>query len=282
MKIECPSCRLTGSMHELDIPPEGRYFDCPRCKTGFHIAKPLPAAISGHLMNTCPVCQYSTFTEEMFSSCPKCGASDANYKEMLKKRAEREQILHDEELMNRSLRNPELILAPLSEPEHVKPKTPKPIMVTAWLSIAAGALLLCYGMEGLSNYYGKDWQSILSMPFLEPVSKIRIFFSLGFLPWLQTLYAAGFIVVASQFLMLRPWAPRAMTICAWGGVALGVINGIATFINHIKIASSSPSFTYCALGVISSLFMMLLWSAPFLALLWYLRKESILREFPEC
>jgi hypothetical protein len=233
-------------------------------------------------MNTCPVCQYSTFTEEMFSSCPKCEASDANYKEMLKKRAEREQILHDEELMNRSLRNPELILAPVGEPEQLKPKTPKPIMVTAWLSIAAGALLLCYGMEGLSNYYGKDWQAILSMPFLEPVSKIRIFFSLGFLPWLQTLYATGFIVVASQFLMLRPWAPRGMTICAWGGVALGVINAIAAFINHIKIASSSPSFTYCAVGVISSLFTMLLWSAPFLALLWYLQKESILREFPEC
>jgi hypothetical protein len=136
-------------------------------------------------------------------------------------------------------------------------------------------------MEGLSNYYGKDWQAILSVPFIEPVSKIRIFFSLGLLPWLQTQYAVGFILVASQFLMLRPWARRGMTICAWGGVGLGVVNGIAAFISYIKIASSSPSFAYCALGVISSLFMTLLWSAPFLALLWYLQKESILREFPE-
>jgi hypothetical protein len=287
MKIECPSCHLTGNMHEIDIPPEGRYFDCPRCKTGFHIAKPAPSADSGHLMNTCPVCQYSTFTEEMFSSCPKCGATAVSYKEMLRKRAEREQMLHDEEVLNRSMRNPELILPPVGstsaavEPEQVKPKVPRPIMVISWLCIAAGALILCYGMDGLSNYYGKDWQAVLSVPFIEPVSKIRIFFSLGLLPWLHTMYAAGFIAVASQFLMLRPWAPRGMTMCAWGGVGLGVINGIAAFVNYIKIASSSPSFTYCALGVISSLFMILLWSAPFLALLWYLQKESILREFPE-
>lgn len=280
MKIECPTCRLTGSMHEVDIPPEGRYFDCPRCKNGFHIAKPAPSASSGKLMNSCPVCQYSTFTDEMFSSCPKCGATAQSYQEILKKREEQERMLHDEELLNRSLRNPNLILAPVGNPEQVKPKTPKPIMIISWASIAAAAIILSYSIKGLSNYYGQDWQAILSVPFLEPVSKVRIFFSLGLLPWLQTLFSAALLAVASQFLMLRPGAPRAMEICAWCGVALAVVHETAGFIKYIGISSSSPSFTYCAVGAITSLFMTALLSIPFLVLLWHLRKESITKEFP--
>jgi hypothetical protein len=32
MKIECPSCHLAGKANELEFPPEGRNFECPRCK----------------------------------------------------------------------------------------------------------------------------------------------------------------------------------------------------------------------------------------------------------
>jgi predicted Zn finger-like uncharacterized protein len=297
MKIECPDCRLSGNINEVELPEEGRYMSCPRCKTSFHVAKPPLPADSRYLMNTCPVCQYSTFTDEMFAVCPKCGHSGKDYKKVLKKKEKAvdqalrqdlpplqenmEQLKRDLGALQRSHRNPDLVTAPLEGTAPERSKAPEPVRWTGWLSIAAGAALFCYGFAGLINYYSEDWQAILSEPLLEPLSKTRVFFSLGFLPWLRTLVGVWFIVVASQFLNLQSWGRKELTRCAWGGLALGVLNEIVGFIDWARISSSSPSFSYYAVGVISSLFMVLIWCIPSLALLWYLQRESILRAFPE-
>jgi predicted Zn finger-like uncharacterized protein len=282
MKIECPSCRLAGNINELELPPEGSHINCPRCKNRFHVAKPAPSAKGGHMMNTCPVCQYSTFTDEMFSECPKCGATGTNYQEMLKKKAERERIKRDQEILTRSLRNPDLFVQPpVEEAAAPKPRLPGPVRITGALSVAIGAAFLICGFAGLAHYYSRDWQAVLSEPLLEPISKTRVFFRLGFLPWLRLLFGATFVAMAIQFLMLRKQAQRWLTQCAWGGVALGVINEIAEFINWVRVSSFSPSFSYYAVGAISSLFMIIPWIAPFLALIWYLQRDTILREFPE-
>lgn len=298
MIIECPNCRLSGNVNEVELPDEGRYMSCPRCKTGFHVVKPPLPADSRYLMNTCPVCQYSTFTDEMFAVCPKCGHSGKDYRKALRKKEssdhpqrdireiqlkqeELERQLLDYEALHPSHRNPELVSAPLEGTAPEKCKAPEPVRWTGWFSIVAGGALLFYGVTGLMNYYSKDWRAILSEPLLVPLSGTRVFFSLGFLPWLRTLVGAWFIVVASQFLNLQGWARKELERCAWGGLALGVINELIGFIEWARISSSSPSIFYHALGVASSLFMILIWSILPLALLWYLRRESILREFPE-
>ena len=72
MKVECPSCHLAGTVNELELPPEGRELTCPRCKKSFHIDRP-PLDPDLRPMNVCPACQYSTFSEETFIACPKCG-----------------------------------------------------------------------------------------------------------------------------------------------------------------------------------------------------------------
>ncbi len=304
MKIECPSCRLAGNINELELPPEGSLINCPRCKERFHVAKPAPAADSGPLMNTCPVCQYSTFTDEMFSVCPKCGATGTNYRQMLKKNAEKERIsLRREETdrsgripepgiappaaaedipPTRSLRNPDLFIPPpLEEGKPPKPRIPEPVRITGGLSAAAGAAFLVFGFVGLVNYYSTDWQAILSEPLLEPVSKTRVFFSLGFLPWLRTLFGLCLGAMAIQFLMLRKGAQKGLTQCAWGGVAFAVINETAAFVKWACVSSDSPTFTYYAVGAVGSLIMIIPWAAPFLALIWFLQRDYILREFPE-
>jgi predicted Zn finger-like uncharacterized protein len=284
MKIECPSCRLTGDINEIELPPEGGLINCPRCKNRFHVAKPAPPAKKGHMMNTCPVCQYSTFTDEMFSTCPKCGATGTNYQEMLKKKAEREQIRRDQDVLNRSLRNPDLFVPPPPEeaPTPSKPRTPDPVRIAGGISAAVGAVFLIYGFTGLANYYSKDWQAILSEPLLEPISKTSLFFRLGFLPWLRTLFGVSFVAMSILFLMLHKQAQKWLTKCAWAGVALAVINETAEFMNWIRVSSDSPSFSYIVVGAVNSLFMIIPWSAPFLALTWYLQRDNILREFPEC
>ncbi len=297
MVIECPNCRLSGNVNEVELPAEGRYMSCPRCKTNFHVAKPPLPADSRYLMNTCPVCQYSTFTDEMFAVCPKCGHSGKDYKKVPKRREEpvrqpppqdlpplhenMEQLRRDLDALSRSHRNPDLVKAPTEVPAPEAPKAPEPVRWTAWLCVAAGAALLLLGFVGLNNYYSKDWQAILSEPLLEPLSKTRVFFSLGFLPWLRTLVGVWIIVVASQFLNLQGWARKELERCAWGGLGLGVINEIVGFVEWVRISSSSPSFFYFAVGIVSSLAWVIVWSIPPLALLWYLRRETIMSEFPE-
>ena len=154
-----------------NFPPDGRELKCPRCKKGFHVKKPPPPAGNRDLMNICPACQYSTFTDEMFAVCPKCGLVVSSYREKLRKQQELEQMQRDREVLTRSYRNPDLDLAPPEEGAPGKPGIPQPILVTGSICIAIGGALLLYGLAGLMNYYGKDWQTTLSEPFVEPISK---------------------------------------------------------------------------------------------------------------
>jgi predicted Zn finger-like uncharacterized protein len=281
MKIECPSCHLSGKVNELELPPDGRELKCPRCKKGFHVKKPPPPAGNQDLMNICPACQYSTFTEEMFAVCPKCGLVVSSYREKLRKQQELEQAQRDREVLTRSYRNPDLNLAPPEEGAPEKPGIPQPILVTGWICIAIGGALLIYGLAGLMNYYGKDWQTALSEPFVEPISETTLFFRLGFIPWLITLFSVYFIAVAGLFLAQRSGARKEMIRGALVGLALGVIHEIADFIDWVRISSSTPSFSYLFTGIMNALLWIVLWSAPALALIWFLRSDRILREAAE-
>ncbi len=283
MRIECPNCHLAGNVNELEMPQEGRLVSCPRCKNSFHVDKPAVAAWSPDMMNVCPVCRYSTFGTEMFAVCPQCGLVGSEYQAKQRKKQELEnaqqQARHDEELLLRSLRNPELPQAQGAESDGSR--APLPVRYTGWACTALGGALLCYGLYGLASYYGNDWQAVLSEGRLEPLSKTEVFFRLGFLPWVFTLFSAVFLTTASQFLLLRDRARQDMEKVAWGGVAVCAIYETVEFISWIRISSSSPSLSYCAVGIMSSLLMAALWSLPFLALVWFLRNEAITREFPE-
>jgi len=72
MKISCPKCGASGNLPDHEIPEEGRFLNCPKCKTGFDVKKPR-ATSNEYLVDACPACAYSTFGDERFSTCPKCG-----------------------------------------------------------------------------------------------------------------------------------------------------------------------------------------------------------------
>ena len=278
MKIACPSCQLTGKINELELPPVGRTLNCPRCKNSFHVAKPPPKA-NTPLMNSCPSCQYATFTDEMFAVCPKCGMTAEEHQILSRKQREREQVQRDREALNRSFRNPDLVKAPVEEPTAQPARASQPVQVTAWLCIALGGLLLCYGSFGLANYYSKDWQAVLSEPVLEPVSKLYVFFSLGLIPWLTTLFSLHFIWTAHRFTRFSRGSLRSLTKSAWAGVAVVVSYETVAFIEWARVSSSTGSLPYYAVGVISSLFMIAVLGAPFFLLIWYLRSDAMVREF---
>lgn len=300
MKIECPSCHLTGNINPVDIPAEGRNFSCPRCKAGFFVEKPAPDADGGYLMSMCPVCQYSTFTDEMFAVCPKCNTRGVDYQRMLLSKSQgrrsrpdrvnarpeeppamkdREQMLSDYERVTRSQPNADLDIEPPPEESVQKPALPLPLRITGWASVAAGGIFLLYGLAGLFTYYGNDWQAILSVPFLEPVSRVKIFFQYGFFPWLRIVFAVSFLLVASQFFFLRPWAPKALTGLCLGGMGLMLFQEIVSVVHRLLLTSGSPSAIFYVECLFSFLLTLLLWSAPFLAVAWLLRRSDTVREY---
>jgi predicted Zn finger-like uncharacterized protein len=278
MKIECPSCQLAGKINELELPPTGRELICPRCKKSFQVAKP-PAVGGVAMMGSCPSCQYSTFGEEMFTVCPKCGLSAEEGQILSRKLREREQLQRDQEALHRSLRNPDLVQAPARESAAEPPRAAQAVELTAWLCGALGAALLCYGAAGLFNYYRKDWQAVLSEPMLVPVSRLYVFFSLGLLPWLATLFSLHFTWAAYRFAKLAQGSLGRLTESAWAGVALVVIYQAVAFFNWARVSSSTPSLSYYAVGVLNCLVMIALMGAPFYLLLWHLKRDTIVREF---
>ena len=278
MKIECPTCHLAGKINELELPPAGRELTCPRCKKSFQVAKP-PAAGGVAMMGSCPSCQYSTFSEEMFTVCPKCGLSAEEGQILSRKLRDKAQLQRDQEALTRSLRNPDLVQVPIKESAAQPLKAAPAVELTAWLCIALGVALLCYGASGLFNYYREDWQAVLSEPTLVPVSKLFVFFSLGLLPWLATLFSLYFIWAACRFAKLARGSLGRLSEGAWAGVALVVIYEAVAFFNWARVSSSTPSLSYYAVGVLSSLVMIALLGSPFYLLLWHLKRDTILREF---
>jgi hypothetical protein len=302
MKIECPSCHLTGNINSVDVPAEGRNFDCPRCKSSFFVGKPEPESEGKHLMSMCPVCQYSTFTDEMFAVCPKCGTNGSDYQKMLLQKSggkslqrssapaqpeepdmpiDHAQVQQDYERLTRSRRNPDFATDPPLEAVAEKPVLPLPIRITGWSAAAAGGIFLCYGLAGLLNYYGNDWQPPLSETFLEPVSKTVIFFKYGFFPWLRTLIGIAVVFAATRFLALKPGVPRILTALCRGGIGLMLVQEAAEIVKRFLITSGSPSSIFYVDCLIRYLIKVSLWSLPFLAVLWFLTRDETVQEYPE-
>jgi hypothetical protein len=243
--------------------------------------KPPPLSGKLELMDICPACHYTTFTDETFAVCPKCGLVGSEYRENIHKQLKKDQTLRDREVLTRSHRNPDLVAPSPVETIPELSRAPQPIRVLGCVCVVIGGILLLYGLNGLLGYYSKDWQAALSEQLLEPASESNVFFRFGFIPWLITLYSTYFILMVALFLRLRAGSLKRLNECAWMGLVLGIIHEIVDFTKWVEISSSTPSFYYFATGIISSLFWIVLWSIPAILLLWSLKSDTIRREFPE-
>ncbi|HJV34009.1 DUF4388 domain-containing protein [Geomonas sp.] len=169
-----------------------------------------------------------------------------------------------------------------NEPFEVCPQCGEGNQVSLWVGYVGavcsllGVALLCYGLYGLTAYYGGEWEKML--PEGEPVSKVAVFFRFGFLPWLFTLFGAFFFMVARRFQLLRLNSRRQMQVAAATGVAVSAAYETAQFFSWLRLAET-PSFHYYAIGAGDALLRTALFSMPFLALLRYLRSKAVVREF---
>ncbi|MBT0665432.1 zinc-ribbon domain-containing protein [Geobacter pelophilus] len=273
MKIECPNCKLSGEVNDHEVPLDGRYIDCPRCKTGFQVKKPLAKGWNPNMMSACPACQYSTFTDEMFDVCPKCGLQGSVYHEKKRKQQEEEQGRRDMERLNASLRPDDFVKPPVKEVDSDIVRVAPLVRYTAIGTLAVACLVAFYGLVGLLGYDGDALLQKINETALEPVSKNEVFLSHGLLPLVLTLFGGSMAMLSGMLLKNGKRAIKGLELGAWAGLAIGVVYEVVDYIAYIRRSSESPSIAYCLVGLVNSVFMLAVWVSVPLGLIWWLRSD---------
>jgi hypothetical protein len=304
MKIECPSCKLTGQISDINIPPEGRYMDCPRCKANFFIQKKASANWADTL-SECPRCGFSTFSEERFDICPQCGLDPKIHNEQSRTQPaprkaappEVKPAVVDREAMRKELerleqkeaekrqRRAESIAAPvvpghLDEPVPTGTVAPPPVRYLGWGFIAASFGMLVYGLIGWFGYLGLKPPQSVTDRYEDLSGPSGVFVSFGLRPLLGIILGFCTLLAVHQFLKMRPEGRRLLEASAWGGVVFVIGSEALDMYGWVRRSSSSASLMYYLVGLADSMLMAALWSAPLLAAIWYLRTDSIRDEFP--
>lgn len=209
MKIECPHCNAGGTVPAHAIPDEGRFFNCPRCKHGFTVMK--PREVSSFLVDTCPACNYSSFGEERFEVCPKCGAI---IKTFLERQREEQRMAREQELLN--VKHGQGVLEPLPE-EIVSPVAAAmdnltPVNLVGWGCAAVAMVIVCLGVIGLLDYSTDEIKEQILSQRDEQVSSLYVFFRYGLLSWLKVMYGSAVMVTAYFFLRCRSLARKTLVL----------------------------------------------------------------------
>lgn len=308
MRIECPECKLSGNIDDSTVPATGMAMVCPRCKKHFTVEKAVAqGAAAAAMLDTCPKCQYATFSEEKFAVCPKCGLVVADYlKEFNHRPAQKtrpaslplrqmsdqpvpppllttEQLQKEEEARKKyGLDNVSGAVEAEDLPAAARPSVelPLPILAVGWGTIAVSLFLLVFGFNGVVEYSAKMKEAKAALAALEAAqSEAAIFMQFLLFPAISIIFSLLLLFFAAQFLRLQKWTVNAMHKGAWATVALIVLMKFNDLVFHFKRAASDSSFSYYALGTFSEMMMMVLLAAPFFVLAEFLQSEHF--EKPE-
>jgi len=304
MKIECPGCHLTGNIDDSTVPATGLAMTCPRCKKPFTAERPvIEAGAAVAMLDTCPKCQYSTFSDEKFAVCPRCGLVVADYHKQLlasrqsptkrvvppapsgrmpvqdaalQPRLTPEQLKKEEEARRKYGLDKVPGVVEVDESVTARPsaETPLPVLVAGCGTIAAAVLLISYGGSGILEYVAKLKEAKAALAALEEAqSGATLFFQFLFFPSLSIIFSLVMLVFGAQFIGMKKWSIGAMQSGAWTGVGLLVTMKVSDMVFWFRRASADASFGYYAMGVFGDILMMLLLIAPFLALAEYLQSS---------
>ncbi len=283
MKIQCESCKLTGNVEDSKIPPEGLVLDCPKCKSRIVVKKEVKAGWKpGFEVSVCPACQYSTFTEETFGQCPKCGIVVEEYNEKLKEKKaraqEEERLRREEEIIRKQYGKQQPIPGnqPLDEnqPGMKAAELPVSVTVIGWLAIIVAVLLLIAGGKDLYAY------SMMTPPPFDPYSTEKqitaesLFLNHGLLPVLRAIFGIYILAAAAQLLQLRSWARGGLEVACWLGMAWIIVDQVVELLGWIKRGSDQAG-SYYTVGVVSAILMMVIWLVPVAVVTSFLRGKVI-------
>ena len=292
MKIECPECNLVGTIDDAVVPATGIGLNCPRCKAHFVAQRTGSGAAGGGAeLDTCPSCQYATFSEERFSVCPKCGLVVADYQCQLRSGRGPEKVRqkapvaeappltpeqqHREDEARRKYGLDDGAGQGSDSPAMITGETPAPLLVVGWGIVAVALGLLVYGVSGLAEYGSRLRlaQAALQAGDSAP-STVSLFARFALFPILMMIYGVAMGVLASRFLARLRWSVRALEIGGWTGVGLAAAMELTDMALWIGRASPGSSFGYYAAGLGGGVLMAVLWMFPPFVLVEYLRSEQ--------
>jgi len=232
MKISCPKCGASGNLPDHEIPEEGRFLSCPKCKHGFDVKKP-KATSNEYLVDVCPACAYSTFGDERFGTCPKCGVFIKTYVDRQREEMAR---AREQEILNRKFSR-DISPAPMPMPNGSSSSAPAsepaaesiaigefienlhPVNLVGWGCALVAVVIFIMGFFGMFDYYGNDIQAKLSEQRDEQVSAWYVFLHYGMLPWIMVLYGGALLAVSIFFVKRQKQALQALAWLLWAAIA---------------------------------------------------------------
>lgn len=273
MQITCPKCNACGTIPDHEIPETGRFISCPRCKEGFTISKPRTGG-DGYLVDTCPACSFSTFGEENFSTCPKCGVSIKSY---IERQREEQLQKRNQELLAKKFNNPEVSALP---PEaEVTPMADfidnlHPVKLISWGTILVATVLISIGTWGVIGYDGAKIQTMLLQERDWQVSGLHVFINYGLPYWVKLLYGLAAATVAVLFMKRLKVGLKAMSGLLWATIFLVPVLYITSFVNWILTPVPHTAGGYL-IEILNIIFMSALIGAPLWLLERYLHERKI-------
>lgn len=272
MKITCPNCNAIGNIPEHDIPDEGRFLSCPKCKHGFTVHKPRPGG-DAYLVDTCPACAYSTFGEERFSTCPMCGVIVKNHVE---RQREEQARVRDQELLDKKFIRDDAPPPPEGESSPVADFVDNlhPVTLIGWGCAAAACIILGMGLWGLIEYNPTEIQAQLTAQREEPVSAWYVFSHFGLMPWIETLYGGAAMLAALFFIQHKLLSLQLLSWLLRAAFVFIPLYQVVSFIVWVQEPIPHSMLGYFV-EIINILFMTALWGIPLFLLHYFLGNKRV-------
>lgn len=273
MKIACPKCNASGSLPEHEIPESGRFISCPRCHEGFTVTRPR-SGTDGYLVDTCPACGFSTFGDEPFGSCPKCGVV---VKTFVDRQREEQLLKHNQELLGKKMNNSEVTSPP---PDAAATSAAdfiaglQPVHLIGWGVAAIALVFIGMGLWGIFAYDSAALRIRLMEETDESVSGWYLFFRFGAIHWLTLLYGGAAMAVALLFMKRMKTGLRAMNLLLWTTVLLVPLIYIVKFIQW-AMAPIPHTISGYLIEILNILCMSALTGVPLLLVIRLLRERNI-------
>jgi len=294
MKITCPRCNASGNIPDHEIPEEGRFLSCPRCKNGFDVKKP-KATTSEYQVDVCPACAYSTFGDERFSTCPKCGVG---IKAFIDRQREEMARAREQEILNRkytrdatpapmpSTSLPYSASAPAAPAAETKSidinemiENLHPVNMVGYGAAAAAVIILLMGAYGVLDYLSTDYlakisEESIALGIADKPTPFKIFISHGLKSWLEVLYGGALLAASVYFIQRKAMARKGLTWLLWGAVAYFPIMMIIKFVTW-WLAPIPHTWSGYLIEVFNVLFLSALAGIPLFLLIRFLEDRRI-------
>ena len=272
MKISCPKCNASGTLPDHEIPESGRFINCPRCHEGFTVNKPRTGK-DAYLVDTCPSCSFSTFGDESFSTCPKCGIA---VKTFVERQREELRLRHNQELLGKKFNNVEPTPPPgeaatVSVSDFID--NLHPVNLIGWGVAAVAIIVIGLGLWGIIGYDGAKIKAQL-MEQEEQVSGFYVFLHYALLHWVKLIYGVSAMAVAMLFMKRLKTGLRAMSGLLRASISLVPLLYIISFINWV-LAPIPHTISGYLIEILNILFMTALAGVPLYLLERYLHERKI-------